>query len=184
MKIRKSFVSNSSSSSFVCDVTGETAGGYDLCLSDIDWEECANGHTLSYGAIKDIDNKELDKFRDEARDWIQKVGREWRNARFGEEYVWNAEKGLKRWRFRQPVESDPDFYKEWMAMPESERQSYLSAEDCLPTKFCPICNFSVLSDSDIRRYILKKSGKTMKEWAAEVKNEFGDYDGFQDYLQS
>ena len=33
-KYRKDFVTNSSSSSFVCDVCGETASGWDMGLSD------------------------------------------------------------------------------------------------------------------------------------------------------
>lgn len=44
MKIRKGFVSNSSSSSFICDVCGETAEGWDLCLSEAEMCECENGH--------------------------------------------------------------------------------------------------------------------------------------------
>jgi hypothetical protein len=45
MKIRKGFVSNSSSSSFLCDVCGKTESGFDACLSDVEMSSCENGHT-------------------------------------------------------------------------------------------------------------------------------------------
>jgi|GEM_PF-1864928 len=46
MKIRNGFVSNSSSSSFVCDVCKETVSGYDMTLYDAAMFQCVNGHTI------------------------------------------------------------------------------------------------------------------------------------------
>jgi hypothetical protein len=46
MKIRTGFVSNSSSSSFTCDVCGEEYSGMDACLSDAEMYQCENGHTF------------------------------------------------------------------------------------------------------------------------------------------
>ena len=46
MKIRTGFVSNSSSSSFICCVCGESEGGYDLCLEDAGMVKCECGHTM------------------------------------------------------------------------------------------------------------------------------------------
>jgi hypothetical protein len=45
MKIRNGFVSNSSSSSFTCDVCGESQSGMDMGLSEAGMFECENGHT-------------------------------------------------------------------------------------------------------------------------------------------
>lgn len=44
MKKRNGFVSNSSSSSFVCDVCGRVESGFDASASDFDMLECENGH--------------------------------------------------------------------------------------------------------------------------------------------
>jgi hypothetical protein len=44
MKIRMGFVSNSSTSTFICDICGGTEAGMDLCLSDCDMSRCENGH--------------------------------------------------------------------------------------------------------------------------------------------
>jgi len=46
MKIRKGFVSNSSSSSFICDVCGNTQTGYDMSLEDAEMFQCESGHTF------------------------------------------------------------------------------------------------------------------------------------------
>jgi hypothetical protein len=46
MKIRAGFVSNSSSSSFICEVCGEDASGWDLGLEDAEMVNCVNGHTF------------------------------------------------------------------------------------------------------------------------------------------
>jgi hypothetical protein len=46
MKIRTGFVSNSSSSSYTCEVCGEEASGWDLCPSECGMIECARGHVF------------------------------------------------------------------------------------------------------------------------------------------
>ena len=46
MKIRNGFVSNSSSSSFICDFCGAVESGYNCCLSDFDMSQCEHGHTF------------------------------------------------------------------------------------------------------------------------------------------
>lgn len=46
MKIRAGFVSNSSSSSFVCHQCGETFSGWDASVRDFDHYECERGHVF------------------------------------------------------------------------------------------------------------------------------------------
>jgi len=55
MKVRKGFVSNSSSSSFVCDVCGEIESGWDLSFSDCDMLECERGHIYHRGCLSKED---------------------------------------------------------------------------------------------------------------------------------
>lgn len=45
-KFRKDFVTNSSSSSFICEVCGRKESGWDMCLSEAEMFECENGHTF------------------------------------------------------------------------------------------------------------------------------------------
>ena len=44
MKFRKDFVTNSSSSSYTCEICGHTESGWDICLSEARMVECVNGH--------------------------------------------------------------------------------------------------------------------------------------------
>ena len=48
MKIRNGFVSNSSSSSFVCNICGQNYEGWDASPRDPEFEcsECENGHVM------------------------------------------------------------------------------------------------------------------------------------------
>ena len=46
MKIRNGFVSNSSSSSFTCDVCGNTESGMDASLRDFEMSQCERGHVF------------------------------------------------------------------------------------------------------------------------------------------
>ncbi len=117
MKIRKGFVSNSSSSSFVCDVCGEDESGWDLCLSETGMFECTNGHTICKSHKIAIPNEEIEDV----------------------------------------YEVDP--------------------------KFCPICNFMEITDSNLSKYLLKKFNLTKEDVRKEIKNTFKDYDAFWDYLK-
>ena len=51
MKYRKSFVTNSSSSSYICESCGAEVSGWDLSLSEAEMLECVNGHTVCEGCI-------------------------------------------------------------------------------------------------------------------------------------
>ena len=46
MKFRKDFVTNSSSSSYVCEICGRSESGWDISLSECDMYSCVNGHTF------------------------------------------------------------------------------------------------------------------------------------------
>ena len=61
MKVRHGFVSNSSSSSFVCAVCGAIESGYDLSLSDCEMSRCEHGHEFHNS------HAELDFFEDGTR---------------------------------------------------------------------------------------------------------------------
>ena len=62
MKVRHGFVSNSSSSSFMCAVCGEIESGYDLSLSDCEMSRCEHGHEFHNS------HAELDFFEDGTRE--------------------------------------------------------------------------------------------------------------------
>lgn len=53
-KTRKGFVSNSSSSSFICDLSGEAFESYDG-LSECDAVSCANDHVFFYQGYPEVE---------------------------------------------------------------------------------------------------------------------------------
>ena len=57
MKIRHGFVSNSSTSSFICEICGREEMGMDISLDECEMFECENGHVIcNEHAIKDLTN--------------------------------------------------------------------------------------------------------------------------------
>lgn len=63
MKIRQGFVSNSSSSSFICLVCGDVDAGYDLSMEDAQFCECTNGHEFcDHHLIGDFDYETDDRY--------------------------------------------------------------------------------------------------------------------------
>lgn len=61
MKFRKDFVTNSSSSSYTCDICGATESGWDISLEEAGMVECVNGHTICNDELLEIPRKELIK---------------------------------------------------------------------------------------------------------------------------
>lgn len=74
MKARKGFVSNSSSSSFICDVCGEQSSGWDMTYQDAEMVCCKNGHEFCEVHLIG-GNKTLERLEDEDR---EDYDEEWR----------------------------------------------------------------------------------------------------------
>ena len=78
MKIRKGFVSNSSSSSFICEVCGETVSGWDMGYDEAEMYCCENGHTFCREHA--IDGEELEEMLnklaedEDTDDYYDKIG--------------------------------------------------------------------------------------------------------------
>ena len=69
MKFRKSFVTNSSSSSYISEYCGKEASGWDMSLSEAEMIECVNGHTVCEECIDSKTLKYLyDNYADEDKD--------------------------------------------------------------------------------------------------------------------
>ena len=147
MKFRKDFVTNSSSSSYVCEICGRTESGWDISLSECEMLECVNGHIFCCDeALEKPTKKELIKM-------ILENG--WNNH-------WDSDIG-----------NDRCFTKdELIAMDEDELfdefcsdGGYYEVPECL----CPICNFIEYSEYDLSAYLLKEYGISRDEVFAEVK---------------
>jgi len=128
LKIRNGFVSNSSSSSFVCDVCRDAETGYDMSLSDIDWMSCENGHVICKDCLRpdtlgDIQERQEEKAREE----IQEKYSDWTEEELEEEGI--------------------DF--------ENDVDEILVNLDGLSADFCPICLLEMITDETLVSYLLK-----------------------------
>jgi len=68
MKIRQGFVSNSSSSSFTCDVCGRTRSVWDMNLTEIGMMQCENGHTVCVHHVDNANYQDLHDYLGENED--------------------------------------------------------------------------------------------------------------------
>lgn len=147
MKFRKDFVTNSSSSSYVCEICGRSESGWDLCLSDCEMMECVNGHVFCCDeALEKPSKKEMIKMIME---------NEWNNR-------WDS--GIQDYRDYTEEEisaMDEDvIFDEWVS-----DGGYYEVPECM----CPICQFIEYSEYDLSAYLLKEYGISRDEAFAEVK---------------
>lgn len=59
MKVRTGFVSNSSTSSFICEICGEQYSGWDICPSEVDGASCQNEHLFCNCVDEIVSSKEF-----------------------------------------------------------------------------------------------------------------------------
>ena len=91
MKIRLGFVSNSSSSSYTCEVCGNTESGYDCSLEEIGMAECENGHTFCKDHLIDWpEPKDTDDFEDEEAEIDDEVVEDYNEVGQNEDGAYNA----------------------------------------------------------------------------------------------
>ena len=141
MKFRKDFVTNSSSSSYVCEICGRTESGWDMCLSECEMMECVNGHTFCCDeALERPTKKEL----------VQMIlENEWN---FRDRKCYTEEELL--------IMEEDELWDEFCS-----ENGYYEVPECV----CPICKFIEYSEFDISAYLLKEYGVSRDEVFAEVK---------------
>ena len=162
MKIRSGFVSNSSSSSFICVVCGEEASGWDIGLADAGMFECKNGHTCC--TTHSLSKKEL--ATKQKRDYLIA------DAKNSGNYETDVE--LKE-RLDEISEYDDDAVEE-------DYSDELSGGE--PVDNCPICQFESLSKDDALNYLYKKYTLTSKSVLTEIKTNYSDYNAFKKVITS
>lgn len=144
MKIRTDFVTNSSSSSFVCEICGRTESGWDMSLSECEMVECVNGHIFCEDEIFSIPKAKLIEiileFEKEHAPWLDEL---------------HTSDDLE-------TMTDDDLIYVYFGVDDAR---YEMPEEC-----CPICQFVEYSEYDLSAYLLKEYGIPRDEVFAEVKN--------------
>lgn len=146
MKFRKDFVTNSSSSSFVCEICGRDEAGFDLSLEDAEMFECVNSHVLCQEHM-------LNPSREELINEILK------------NKYWNSETreyDISYTREELDVLSDDELFDILLG-----EEHYYEVPECL----CPICQFEEYSSYDMASYLLTQYKVPKDEVFAEIKKQ-------------
>ena len=143
MKFRTDYVTNSSSSSFICDICGENVSGWDMCLSEAEMIECVNGHVICEHEMLPTPR---DKFIQEILD-DQVKNAEWYDEIHTSEELHNM--------------GDDDLLCVYFDIDDTRCN--------MPEECCPICQFIEYSEYDLSSYLLKEYGVSKDEVFAEVK---------------
>ena len=177
MKFRKGFVTNSSSSSFICDVCGHDVSGWDMCMSEAEMVECENGHTFCEDHISNSD---------ESRILLEILNSSMQYSQ-GIIETENLEND-KKTRILEEIDS----LKQNMEKIRKNELDEYEISDMLydfgyrynfPSKFCPICNFDTSVDEDLLQYLCKIHNVNISELLQKLKAEFKDYDEFQAFIK-
>lgn len=160
MKIRNGFVSNSSSSSFTCDVCGTTESGMDASARDFDMKECVNGHTFCNAHNTESVSPTPKQYRDAIRIEIEKC----------------------TWLDKEKNQAD---ISEMEMVPDDEIEDYYNdnyGSEGVPECQCPICSFRALDKDDGFKYLKKKFSLEDKEILEAIKVHFKTYSDFKNFL--
>jgi hypothetical protein len=176
MKTRLFFVSNSSTSSFICCVCNELEAGQDASPKDFDMIECINGHTVHRDCIKD----ELKTLSEEAEDMLSYYDLE--------EYVESNEEDIS------PV--DLAKYKEIIEIEHKtdykDRISYdlgngVGLSPCLEIglseALCPMCNLGKLNNSLLLKYLVATENVIIEDVMKEIRTRFNNYKEFEEWVE-
>jgi len=158
MKIRSGFVSNSSSSSFICDICGNEASGMDISLSDYEMSMCENGHTFC-----DCHNEQGINLNNIVS----------HDEKF--KLILNHLSGYEKQKedFEKSMEDGEDIDDWW-------DDFSAEARDEMPEAHCPLCQFVHVADTDLIKFLLSKTGMTRKDSAKEIRSKVSDYSDFID----
>lgn len=194
MKIRSGFVSNSSSSSFVCDLCGNAESGYDMSIQDADMfrcTDCGKEYCISHKLSPSDD--ELSKWY---LDYLDKKISEnildncsyYKNIVNGgdKKKILEAEQYLNDKRSRLEKEKS-DFANNLstgeMDVRDFIRESYDEWHYEHPGCFCPICNLKALPKEETLKYVLKRFNLSEDGVLKEIKDKFNNFEGLKEYLK-
>jgi len=153
MKYRFGFVSNSSSSSFVCEVCNEAIELYDADeLEEYGFHECDKGHVLCEGHWKGMPFKDWREELEWAANYLEETG--------GKQETIEAIKNVSEWR---------DYYRNWWSRINEMYGQYSKAHG---KSECPICRLDVITDSALVRFMCKAQGEDVNTVKNAVRSMF------------
>lgn len=182
MKYRVGFVSNSSSSSFLCDVCGNMQSGWDMCLDEAGMSECVNGHTIDDDhRLEDVDMEAIkadlrETFKDphhyEVTDDMDEE-RKARHEQWNQEAIAENRETLAAIDAYQGDDIDEFLCEIWNG---DERHN-------LPAACCPLCSLAVVSDSTLMRFLLHQQGTSRDDAVSAIQSRFSSLTALDKHLE-
>lgn len=175
MKIRTGFVSNSSSSSYVCEICGDVG-------EDDDIVTCERQHTFCVYHLKHaLFSKEIvsayvarsESLPDDSKQELIRL------IRAVDPSTFNKLRGSLYSKSDNPTLHQIDVLLDDLGY-NVERWEI---RENLPPEYCPICNIEVITDSDLINYFTASTRMSRNDVIAAVKRRFNNYETFNNYLQ-
>lgn len=156
MKIRKGFISNSSSSSFICDICGTMDSGYDCAPHELGFAKLPCGHLICMEEVINLPDEEFAVLvADELKQYEPK------------QYSVDYFKSL------DGIETDISIKEKYYKL---TRKHYIKEQ-------CPICTNKVILDKDLLSYVLIQIGKDKQTVTDEIKQKFATRDDMLDFFK-
>jgi hypothetical protein len=168
MKTRQGFVSNSSTSSFVCVISGNVIvsdhGNMDGDMAEC--SDCRNEFLLKYmlrPKAKSLSDEEL------------------ANVVLSDEQFCEDEELAEDDEVKKlPRKELEKIYAKFFKYVDRDDRGCQSFYVCKP--LCPICNMKEFPESLLMKYLLKQAGLTEKQLADKIRSEFDTYEAFSKSL--
>jgi len=174
MKIRSGFVSNSSSCSFTCCISGSTTSGRDGYYEDFTPINCCCGHGFAPQYALDIpENPTLEQ----KRDIIQSECLE-SSLKNCDDVDWD---NLSDEKVEEVYAASEEDIRGFFSKSYHER-GISEAPECI----CPVCAFQKISRNDRIKYLLKEilgDEGSFKKVDKDIKEKFGNYNDFENYIK-
>lgn len=146
MKVRSGFVSNSSTTSFLCDICGHLEAERDLCITDAEMLQCRNGHTLCISHMKEGNPIDIPRSTEEKKQILLKSG-------FADS-VKELEDG--------DIDGLDDLYDDWKSEAHYE----------IPPEMCPFCCLNQVTDELLLLYMFKTLETTRDEVVEIIRKKY------------
>ena len=160
MKIRTGFVSNSSSSSFTCEICGLTESGYDQGPRDLGYYSCVREHVFCECHLVEVD---LDAVKENVLNFIIE-----RNAK-------NAANGYKSDKMTEEVVLKMENTEELISL-------FYNNYYGVPSICCPICSLETVRDYDLLNYVLKMSNMTKEKLIEQLKKDHPTFEEMVEFI--